>query len=465
MDEEERRRRRAENALGALAAGVSVDESVRRLAEVYRKPLEYRGNRKLFDDGMAKRLAKENLFASGKAVKDPYTGKKLFLRKQEAKLAYGKKWTEHLAEADHVEPVHRIFEAYKDDAWVTTGDIKDAVNSPKNLKTISRKLNNAKRDRTNEDFYGDDKYLADKDIHLSKEAKERAMEDGRQARSHVDRSLALKGAGNLAAEFHDAGVKAAAGAAVFSGAMAAVDNMVAVIEGKKEPGEAIKDLVKATGTAAALSYFAGGAVSVISHSLSASSNSLARMLGQAGVPGKVVAAVLATAGIIKNYIYGNITASECIAQLGETGIATSTAAAGMYAGAVLIPLPVIGSLIGGMVGYMLSGKVFTALSGALSSAKLARKERIRIEKECGESIRRIQKYRRELDEITEKYFKENRKDFDEALGNMVSGLKLGDADGYIHGAGKIIQQLGGKVSFRNMDEFDDLMKSDDIIKL
>ena len=91
------------------------------------------------------------------------------------------------------------------------------------------------------------------------------------------------------------------------------------------------------------------------------------------MPGKVVAAVLATAGIIKNYIYGNITASECIAQLGETGVATSTAAAGMYAGAVLIPLPVIGSLIGGMVGYMLSGKVFTALSGALSSAKLARR--------------------------------------------------------------------------------------------
>lgn len=72
----------------------------------------------------------------------------------------------------------------------------------------------------------------------------------------------------------------------------------------------------------------------------------------------------------------------------------------------MIPLPVIGSLIGGMVGYMLSGKVFTALSGALSSAKLARKERIRIEKECGKSIRRIQEYRRELDEITEKYFKE-----------------------------------------------------------
>lgn len=47
----------------------------------------------------------------------------------------------------------------------------------------------------------------------------------------------------------------------------------------------------------------------------------------------------------------------------------------------------------------------------------------------------------------------------------MSGLKLGDADGYIHGADKIIQQLGGKVSYHNMDEFDELMKRDTIIKL
>lgn len=465
MDEEERRRRRKENAAGALAAGASVDESVSRLAEVYRKPEGYTGNRKLFDDGMAKRLAKENLFSSGQTVKDPYTGEKLFLRKQEAKLAFGKKWTEHLAEADHVEPVHRIFEAHKDDAWVTTDDIRDAVNSPENLKTISRKLNNAKRDRTNEDFYGDEKYLEDKDIHLSEEAKKQAIEDGRKARNEVDRSLTMKEAANLGREFHRAGMEAAAGAAVFTSAMAAVDNIVAVIEGKKEPEEAIRDIVKVTGTSAVISYAAGGAVSVISHSLSASSDSLARMLGQAGVPGKIVAVVLSTAGIIKSYISGNLTASECVAQLGETGIAASTAAAGMYVGTALIPVPVIGTLIGGTVGYLLSGKVFTALSSALSSAKLAREERIRIEKECEESIRRIQEYRRQLDEITEKYFRENRKVFNEALGDMASGLRLGDADGYIHGADQIIRRLGGKVSFRNMDEFDDLMKNDDIIKL
>lgn len=42
--------------------------------------------------------------------------------------------------------------AHKDDAWVTNSDIKDAVNSPENLKTISRKLNNAKRDRRNSRF-------------------------------------------------------------------------------------------------------------------------------------------------------------------------------------------------------------------------------------------------------------------------------------------------------------------------
>lgn len=112
----------------------------------------------------------------------------------------------------------------------------------------------------------------------------------------------------------------------------------------------------------------------------------------------------------------------------------------MYAGAVLIPLPVIGSLIGGMVGYMLSGKVFTALSSALSSAKLRPKGAHPHRKGMRGIHSSDTGVPAEPDEITKKYFKENRKAFDEALGNMVSGLKLGDADGYIHGANQITRR-------------------------
>ena len=98
MDEEEKRKHREAEDLGAIASGKSVNESVGRMREKYWKPERYTGNRKLFDDGGAKRRVKEMDFSSGKPMKDSYTEKELRLRKQEAKLTYGKNWQEHMKE-------------------------------------------------------------------------------------------------------------------------------------------------------------------------------------------------------------------------------------------------------------------------------------------------------------------------------------------------------------------------------
>lgn len=468
MDEEEKRRRqRAYDAGGAVAAGESIGVSISRMAKKYERPLEgYTGNRKLFDDGKAKRIAKEMKFSSGKTVKDPYTGEKLFLRKKDAIKNYGKDWQKHLAEADHVMPLHKIFEEHQNNPFITNEDIKEIANSQENLEVISRKLNNAKRDKTNEEFHGDKKYQKDKGINLSKKSRDKAIKDGKIAQDSIDWNFKVRTAKNVCHEFHQSGTLAAGEAAKVAGGVAAVYNIVDVINGKKSPKEAIKDVVKVTGTSAATAYVTSGSVSVVSRYLSASTDEMVRRLGQKGVAGKVVSMVLSTKDIVKNYIAGNITAVECIAQLGETGITTYTAGAvSAYVGMVLIPVPVIGTAIGAMIGNALSASLFTAWSRTLKSAKLAREERICIEKECEECIRHINEYSRQLDEITEQYFKEHRKVFQEALGDMVSGLKVDDANGYISGANKITRQLGGQVYFQNMSEFDDLMKSNAIIRL
>ena len=92
--EEDKRKKRSqeilENVAAGQAAGASVEQSVKRVAETYRKPDTY--DRKLYDDGAAKRQAKMGEFSKGKPVKDPYSGDELLLRKQEAKLKYGKDW-------------------------------------------------------------------------------------------------------------------------------------------------------------------------------------------------------------------------------------------------------------------------------------------------------------------------------------------------------------------------------------
>lgn len=462
LSEEEKRKRKTqtilENAAAGQAAGASVEQSVKRVTETYRKPETY--DRKLYDDGAAKRQAKMDDFSTGKPVKDPFSGDELLLRKQDAKLKYGKDWQKHLAEADHIEPIHRVYEEHKNDAFLSNEDIRETVNSKKNLKTISRKQNNAKRDRSNESFYGDEAYLKDKDIELSKKSREQAIQDGRKAKSDIDRELRMRQVKNGAREFHRAGTDAAIAGASGAAIMSSATNFAAVLRGEKSPGEAAKDIALATGKAAAESYFVGGGVMVANELLSHSTSQLAQMLGRAGAPGKVATAIMATGGTLKRYFRGEISTMECMVELGETSAVLTAGSYGAMVGQLMIPIPIVGAMVGSMIGGMLGSMAFNVLSRQLQAEKLARERRIRIEKECKEAIRVIKEYREELNALATKYLAEHRKVFDEALGNMDAALQWKDADGFIHGADRITTQLGGEVPFHDMEEFDVLMKSD-----
>lgn len=467
LSEEEKRKKRSQEILedvaAGQAAGASVEQSVKRVAETYRKPDTY--DRKLYDDGAAKRQAKMDVFSKGKPVKDPYSGDELLLRKQEAKLKYGKDWQKHLAEADHVEPIHKVYERHKNDAFTTNEDIRETVNSKENLKAVSRKQNNAKRDKSNEEFYGDEKYLKDKDIHLSKKSREKAIEDGRKSKSHIEQNLQRRQVKNTASEFHQSGIEAAKAGASATAIMSTATNFVAVLRGEKTPSEALKDIAIATGKTAAVSYVTGGMVTVATQVLSRSTSQFAQVLGRAGAPGKVVAAVMATAGTLNRYLSGEISTLECMVELGETATVCAAASYGAMVGQVAIPIPIVGAMLGSMVGGMLGSMAFNVLGRQFQAEKLARERRIRIEKECKEAIHMIEKYRRELNELAAKYLAEHRKVFDEAIGNMDAALQMKDADGFIHAANRITTQLGGKVQFQNKEEFDVLMESDDPLTL
>lgn len=78
------------------------------------------------------------------------------------------------------------------------------------------------------------------------------------------------------------------------------------------------------------------------------------------------------------YFNGEIDGVECLETLGEQG--TGMIASSMFAviGQTVIPIPVVGGLIGGMVGYALSSATYGVLVGSLKEAKLAREERIEL---------------------------------------------------------------------------------------
>lgn len=151
-------------------------------------------------------------------------------------------------------------------------------------------------------------------------------------------------------------------------------------------------------------------------------------------------------------------------------MATATSIAYGAAGQMLIPIPVAGAIIGSFVGYTLTTMVYGSfmkiimhggLIKAMNEAKLAKEERIRIEKEAEEIIKQIRAYRQEFNKYMDLYIKDYSIAFDKAFYNIKSSIQMGDADKFIDGVNQITYKLGGQVQFNNMNEFEKLMESDE----
>lgn len=445
--------------LGAgLAATNSAMASTQAAAEKFAKPAKY--DRSVLDNGAAKKAVKIEAFRSGVEVRDPYTGDVLTLTKQEAKMLYGKNWTKHLAEADHRIPLEKRYETTKNNPWLTNDDIKASSNSSDNLEVVSRKFNNAKRSRSNEDFVNDIDYLEKTDTELSEQGKTLAIENEKAAQKALSRQDFKDSVGNMLKTGHTAGMAAAKNAGITGMTMSGIMNITAVIKGEKSAEDAVADTISDAGQAAATGYVMGGGLTTVSHTLSGSSSKFLRALSESNVPGKVITAVMVTGDTLRRYGNGEITTQECLIELGEKGLNFATAGYSMAVGQALIPIPIVGAAVGALVGSVVTSSYYNKLITTLRTKELEHQERLRIIAECEKAARETRAFRMELENYLNSYFQEYRDCFDEALSTMHFAFQTGDAEGVIAGANQITRKLGGRVNYDTMDEFKSFLFDD-----
>lgn len=452
------------NVNSDIASGFATADSVRssviEAGKTYAKPETYTGNRNLFDSGTAKANVKIDSFKTGKTVKDPYTNQNLELRKIDAKAKYGSDWQNHLAEGDHITPVEKVFSQTKDNQWIKTDDIKNITNSKDNLQTVSRKFNNAKRNRTNEDFVNDTEYLERTGVKLGEGGKERAIEAGRKSQAIIDKKVRQTGLNNALKTGHEAGVQAGTQAGITALTISTGLNLVDVLKGKKTVKQAMSDIAKDGGKAALTGYVVGNGLTILGHSLANSSSSFIRALSESNVPGKVVAAVMATGSTLVKYGNGEITTEECLIELGNTGANIATMGYSMAVGQALIPIPVVGAAVGALVGSVVTTTVYNSLIGGVVGDEKAHRQRLMLIEEYKTAAEKEREFRSELEGYLENYFKDYQNCFDEALGSIRTAWQAGDADGVIAGANKITEKLGGKVHYNNVNEFKSFLSDD-----
>ncbi|GAA8494600.1 hypothetical protein KKKH51_07570 [Helicobacter pylori] len=275
----------------------------------------------------------------------------------------------------------------------------------------------------------------------------------------------LSTAKDVASVSHQAGMNAAQTGAWIGGGVSLVTNVYECIANGKDPMKAIKHTAIATLKGGVLSYGSAFASSSLGGLMQSSTNRIIQSLGKGSAPAMIVGACVANATVLTRYFSGKIDGTELCKQLVKANTTLVSSGAMAVAGQALIPIPVVGALVGGFVGAVLSETCFNALLKAREEAKLARQRRIEIERECREIIKLLEIYQNQFKEVFEKYFHETTKFFNQSFNELERASYAGDADLAIGVNNKIQERLGQKALFDNKQEGWELIISNKDIRM
>ncbi|WQY20387.1 hypothetical protein KVK12_02920 [Helicobacter pylori] len=226
---------------------------------------------------------------------------------------------------------------------------------------------------------------------------------------------------------------------------------------RKDPKEAFKHTATKTLKGGVRSYGIASGGSLLGGMMHNNANQVIQSLGKSSLPAMIVGTAVANVTIFTRYFSGKIDETELCKQLGRTNTSLLSGGAMAFAGQVLIPIPVVGVLIGSFVGAALSEAFFNALNS--KKVELAHQKRIEIEKECRECIRQLEMHQNQFNEVFERYFHGNMKFFNESFDELERVLYAGDADLAIGANNKIQEGLGQKPLFGNKQECWDFITS------
>ena len=474
--------------------------------------------KKFYDDNNMHTRVKVQAFQQGE-VKDPYTGAQLCLEKAEARQKYGQAYQEHLAEADHIDPLNKIVQRNKNKAWITSQDIQAVANDPENYQIISRRTNqNGGKGGLTQEQWSQDLEKMEKLSRQSgrpvEEIREQVRQVGRQAQKNNDRKLQKLEVKNMA--------QTTVIPAVYSGGTAAtlssVYNVAAVLKGEKKATEAVKDVLKDGGKAAAKGGAVGGGVTVLNHTMASSGNEVISALGKNNAAGKVVTVISVAGDTLCKWGNGEITTQECLMDLGEKGFGYGGSVCGAAVGQIVIPVPIVGAALGSMAGGVASSKCIHGIRMGLENfleERRAQHERLvaemlryYAEKQRREEVKQmlhattceamesaileiansrelqrfilelgsaavqdvqarilvaehvfaalqLRRYRQELEKYIEDYFGGYEQGFAQALSLMDSALEMGDYEGAIAGANQTVRLFGKEPVVESTEDFKD----------
>jgi len=155
------------------------------------------------------------------------------------------------------------------------------------------------------------------------------------------------------------------------------------------------------------------------------------------------------------FLNGDISKEKLFEEISHTAITTTSTV--YYTGftQVVIPIPIVGALVGATVGFYIGNLLHRSGLIALGDSnivKLAKERREKIEKMCNLLIPVIQKSRKELEIYIDKYFAERKIIFEESFSNLDLAIKSNDNELFLSSLEKINNQYGKTLGQKSFEE-------------
>ena len=258
---------------------------------------------------------------------------------------------------------------------------------------------------------------------------------------------------------HESGIQGAKFGMAIGGTISIVCNMIAVCSGNKAFGEAVLESGKDTLIATGVGYstaFSGAFIK--SYMQQAGSQSL-RHLSKTGLPAAIVSVCIAAGKSIHKYAEGTIDEAQLAQEMGLTASGLLSASMFTMLGQIAVPIPVLGGMIGGMVGYAITNNFYQSFADVLKERKVSAERLQILEMQCAAAKAIANAYRMALEEI----FSQKIAQLDAASMQLFAALGRDDisAEEFCTGINQFAEVLGKKLSINNLAELDSAMASDD----
>ena len=262
---------------------------------------------------------------------------------------------------------------------------------------------------------------------------------------------------SIAQDAHKAGLEAAKGAVLVGGTVSIAQNICAVHSGDLTVEEAAGNIVKTTAVAGATAYGVGSAGSTLKSIMHSSSNKVVRQLGTTNLPTMVVTSTLEIGGVVKSYINGEINETEAFTRLGKSGTGSLAASYGAAVGTVL--LPGVGTVVGSMVGYMVSSAIYDSCLQILVEADLSYDNYIRTKELCTAARETMQQQRIEFEAHVQTLLHDRQIAIDHSLIAAMNSIDSVDTDDLSIALSNLAETFGRDLQFKTYDEFADFMEN------